>query len=84
MTEQWSENHVSAILSRITSSNFVCLVVEGAFAQLSVLFLLSLIGGFELAVIASSVESPTLAKPFALGGDLRSFDDLECSSLFSS
>ena len=84
MTEQWSENHVSAILSRATSSNFVCLVLGGAFLQLSVLLLLSLIGGFELAVTASFVESSASAKLFASGGDLRSLDDLECSSLFSS
>ena len=75
---------MSAILSRTTSSSFVCLVLGGAFVQLSVLFLLSLIGGCNLAVIASSVESTASAEPFALGGDRRSFDDLECSSLFSS
>ena len=82
MAEQCSENQVSAILSRATSSNFVCLVLGGAFVQLSVLLLLSFIGGFECA-ITSLVKSSTSAKPFALGGDLRSLDDLECSSLFS-
>lgn len=82
MPSQWSENHVSAILSRATSSNFVCLTLGGAFVQLRVLLLLSLLGGFGFAAALFS-ESSALANTLALSGDLRSFDDLECSSLFS-
>ena len=82
MPEQWSENHVLAMLSRAASSNFVCLTLGGAFVQLSVLLLLIFIGDFGFAG-ASSFELSALTKPFDLGGILRSLDDLECSSLFS-
>ena len=82
MPEQCSENHVSAMLSRTASSNFVCLILGGAFVQLRVLLLLIFIGDLGF-VGASCFGMSALTKPFDLGGDLRSVDDLECSSLFS-
>ena len=81
MPEQCSENQVLAMLSRAASSNFVCLTLGGAFVQLSVLLLLIFNGDFGF-VGASSFELSTLTS-FDLGGNLRSLDDLECSSLFS-
>ena len=73
---------MSAILSRAASSNLVCLSLGGAFVQLSVLLLLGLLGGGKLAG-ASLLKSSDSATPSVVGGDLRSFDDLECSSLLS-
>ena len=82
MPGQCSENQVLAMLSRAASSNFVCLTRGGAFVQLNVLLLLILISDFGFAG-ASSFELSALTKSFDVGGNLRSLDDLECSSLFS-
>ena len=82
---QCKENHVFAILSFATSSNLVCRTLGDALDQLSVLLLLSLpAGGLNVAGILLS-DSCFLWLPLTLaGGDFRSLDDLECSSLWLS
>ncbi len=81
ISEQYKENQVSASLSFVTSSSFFCLTPGVAFDQLSVLLLLSFptpgLVFFELSVS----ESSAFFCPIRSGRDLRSLEDLECSSV---
>lgn len=80
MSAQCKENHESAILPLVTSSSFFCLILGSALDQFKVLLLLSFpTGGLNFVGLSDSDSS--LDKPFGFGGDLRSFEDLEWSSL---
>ncbi len=82
--EECKENHVSASLPPVTSSSFFCLTPGVALDQLSVLLLLSFpAAGLTLAGVSVS-ESSVFFWPIRGVGDLRSLEDLECSSLWLS
>lgn len=83
MSAQCKENHESAILPPVTSSSFFCLMLGSALAQFKVLLLLSF-PTCGLSFVGLSRSGSSLDKPFSDGGDLRSFEDLECSSLWLS
>ena len=84
MPEQCKENQVSASLPPVTSSSFFCRTPGVAFDQLSVLLLLSFpVTGRNFGKVSVS-ESSVFSWPVRGGGDLRSLDDLECSSIWLS
>ncbi len=77
---QCIENQVSAILSAVTFSNLCCLAWGEALVQLRVLLLLILAAEGRPFAGTSLSDSPCFGAPLILWGELRSLDDLECSS----